>query len=64
VGGNIFLIMLLCRQLRVNYIILHELVHAMRQLVWAVLCPMIGQSTEHSRTRFQLVHSKFHGLFT
>ena len=47
-------IMLLCRHLRVNYIILHELVHVMRQLGWAVLCPMIGQSTEQSRTRFSI----------
>ena len=33
-----------------NYIILHELVHVMRQLGWAVLCPMIGQSTEQSES--------------
>jgi hypothetical protein len=51
--GNLS-IMLLCRHLRVNYVILHELVHVMCQFGWAVLCPMIGQSTEQSRTRFSI----------
>ena len=53
-GWENLTIMLLCRHLRVNYIILHELVHVMRQLGWAVLCPMIGQSTEQSRTGFSI----------
>ena len=57
-------IMLLCRHLRVNYIILHELVHVMRQLGWAVLCPMMVKAQNRVVQGFQLVHSMFHGLFT
>ena len=52
VGKSFDNVTLSTSQSKLHY--LEGLLHVMRQLGWAVLCPMIGQSTEQSRRRFSI----------